>query len=178
MQGNYQNIKIETKIYEEIYKILGWKSYKHSKYNYRVLTTDGIIPIIVNRKTLVKLQENVVVHDPSMITFRPYKNGRQCQFLVDKLMEEEEIKKISIFREKQDNGKYLYSGLIIQEGTEEVMLQEDECKTETEAKFRLFFSWYFGDQYKEDIDLMISEEERFKKEKEEQKKQEEENTKK
>jgi len=158
---HFKNLEIEVNLYNKIFKKLKW--YTVDINGEKILSFDGIYPVIINKKKIIKLSLEKQDYPDSSLTFRPYKNSRQCQVLIDNMLNEGEVEKyVKTHKAWEDGNIFSYSAFLIQKETDEIMLETHGCKTETEAKFRLFMNYYFGNEYDDDIDLMIEEEEKFK----------------
>lgn len=130
---------VEQDLYEEIINILDWneKGDTHQLYL-------GTIPIICGKKKLIKMCEDNVYFDfKNFITFKPLKNSRHCQYLINFLYEQEDdILDIKIIKFDEEDEKRKYQAQVIQKDTLEVMLETDLRDTETEAYFVLFYLWF------------------------------------
>jgi len=144
--------KEEVKFYEKVIKLLGWKEKNGELYK-------NMFPILVNGKKLIKLGENPI-YDKNVIAFRPLRNNKHCQYLINYLFEKESGVS-DILTIKNEN---IYSAKIL-DHHEEIMIEVDNCRTEVEAKFIVIFQFYFGDTEKYMKKIRQFDEEYYSKEK-------------
>ena len=130
--------KEEEEFYEELIKLLEWTIKGPNKEIFC-----DFFPVTVSGRKLVKFDSTIKRIDyKEFITFRPLKNNKHCQFLVDRLFEEEEVGELLI---NKNHGKY--GAKVTQVSTEEIMLEVDNCDTELEAKIRIVSQYFFGGKY-------------------------------
>ena len=153
--------KDEIRLTDEITELMEWdlrdsKDIKDVKVYYC-----DFIPILIGKCNVSNIT-TMFKHgkDDRLIYFRPMKNGKHCQFLVDYLYEHEgEIEDILISKDKDTK---LYSGRIIIEDGSEYKLTDHY--TETELKFALFYLYYTGKDITKTIKRIHDADEKFKQE--------------
>jgi hypothetical protein len=134
--------KQEVELYQEIITLLEWKVKKPNNELF-----NDFFPVMVSGKALVKLDPDTARLDyKKFITFKPLKNNKHCQFLVELLYEEEDVQDLVTYGRQGEYG----AKVVDQEGN---ILQEiTECDTETEAKFCVIYEYFLEDGIKERIE--------------------------
>ena len=132
--------KDEIKLTNDVVEILEWDLKYDEELKVNVYYCD-FFPITINRCRVSNIT-TMFSHgkDDKLVYFRPMKNGKHCQFLVDYLYEHEDIDEILVSKDKDTK---LYSGRIVMNDGEEYKL--DNHYTETELKFALFYLYYFNE---------------------------------
>ncbi len=123
-----------------------WSSKKHGEYKVNVLFSD-FYPIISN-KTFVSVDYDAYNEKKhrGVTLFRPIKNMRHCQYLIDFLFTECGVQDILI---SKNNKSGAFKGRLINEdGTE---LKISGLYSEVEVKFALFYLFMTDEDIVEDI---------------------------
>jgi hypothetical protein len=132
--------KEEVNLYEEIIDLL---EYDISE-NY-ILQYNGI-PIRIRNKILIKLCDETIDYDAEKyITFKPLKNHRHCQLILD-FLHENENEKIELIVKKNMEEKNRFTGILTDTELDIVINQTDECFSEIEAKFKVLYTYLFDDK--------------------------------
>ena len=130
--------KEEEILYEKIIELLEWKIKGDNKELFQ-----DFFPVTISGKKLVKLDSNIKKIDyKKFITFKPLKNNKHCQFIIERLFDEEEVGDIFII--KDDNRKY--GSKIVQKDTDEIISEVSGYNTEIDAKFRILCKYFFGNE--------------------------------
>lgn len=132
----------EIRITNDIVEILEWKEREIKGFDVPLL--HNFLPININKCFVANLGQHVnhKKKNDELVFFRPIKNGRHCQFLMDYMYEnEEDIESIDIVVDK--NEKYRnYTGKITLSDGETIKI--GSFLTENEAKVALFLLYYNG----------------------------------
>lgn len=135
MRENHFFCKEEADLYQEIITLMEWMVKKPNNE----LVKD-FFPVMVSGKALVKLDPSTAKLDyKKFITFKPLKNNKHCQFLVELLYEEEDVKDLVTY--KQDDGRY-GARVDLKDGT--AVEEMSDFDTETEAKFCVVYEYFLG----------------------------------
>jgi hypothetical protein len=147
--------KEEAELYQEIIALLEWKVKKPHNQLY-----NDFFPVMVSGKGLVKLDPAVTRLDyKKFITFKPLKNNKHCQFLVELLYEEENVQDLITYG-RDSNGKY--SAKVVDHDNM-IMQEVAGCDTETEAKFCVIYEYFLEEGIMEKIKPIKEFDEKHKK---------------
>ena len=144
----------EANLYQEIIALLEWKVKKPNNQLY-----NDFFPVMVSEKALVKLcLETAKLDYKKFITFKPLKNNKHCQFLVELLYEEQQVQDLLTI--KQQNKSY---GAKIIDYENNILEEISNCDTETEAKFCVIYQYFLTDDIKDKIKPIKDFDEKYKK---------------
>lgn len=134
--------KEEVALYQEIISLLEWKVKGPTKELYK-----DFFPVMVSGKRLVKLDFGLGRLDyKAFITFKPLKNNKHCQFLVEQLFEDDDIGDLLTF--PVGDGKH-GARIVLKNGDEAERIEG--LDTETEAKFCIVYQYFLGGDVKAKI---------------------------
>jgi hypothetical protein len=163
--ANHFFCKEEVALYQEIISLLEWKVKQPNNQIF-----NDFFPVMVSGKALVKLDPSTTrLNYKEFITFKPLKNNKHCQFLVEFLYEDEESDVQDLLTVKQDDRKY---GAKIVDNEDNIIEEIYDCDTETEAKFCVIYQHFLGGDIKKLIEPIKKFDEKHKKFMDEKKKNE------
>ena len=134
----------EVKLYEDIIEILT-EIEVNEEGNYEILYNG--LPVLISGRKIVKLCDELDLDNmEGKITFRPLKNHKHCQYLIDylQIVESDDIE-VKIIKVLQDDGKYKYSGVITDLDGNEI-IRANKCGKEIEAKFKVVYNYIVGEK--------------------------------
>lgn len=147
-------MKEEIMLNRSVLDIMEWEC--RSQDNVSVLY-NNFFPMMVNKKMLIAVTENLGNFDKSKyITFRPTINGRHVQILIDFMYMNDDDVIDEIVTVKNDNGTY--TAIIRDQDGEEVL--STTGVTETESKFKLFYSFYLEEDCSKELAIIKANEDK------------------
>ena len=147
-------MKEEIMLNRSVLDIMEWEC--RSQDNVSVLY-NNFFPMMVNKKMLIAVTENLGNFDKrEYITFRPTINGRHVQILIDFMYMNDDDVIDAIVTVKNDNGPY--TAIIRDQDGEEVL--STTGVTETESKFKLFYSFYLEEDCSKELAIIKANEDK------------------
>lgn len=125
----------EVQLYQDVINLLEWKVKGPQKEIYK-----DFFPVMVGGKRLVKLDQGLGRLDyKAFITFKPMKNGKHCQFMVEQLHEDDDVADLLTWVDGE--GKH-GARIVLGNGDEAERIEGRD--TETEAKFCVIYEYFLG----------------------------------
>lgn len=147
-------MKEEIMLNRSVLDIMEWECRPQENVN---VLYNNFFPMMVNKKMLIAITENLGSFDKSrFITFRPTINGRHVQILIDFMYMNDDDVIDEIVTVKNENGTY--TAIIRDQDGEEVL--SITGMTETESKFKLFYSFYLEEDCSKELAIIKANEDK------------------
>lgn len=130
----------EIKLTNEVIDIMEWIEKKDS--NGESILFKDFFPIMINKRHILRPETDRHIDVNHYFFFRPLKNQKHVQFLIDYLFDNNpELKELKVFTNNKEyyNGKY--SGKLI-DNNGETVIELTNYFTEIELKFSIFYYFY------------------------------------